>query len=324
MDHTPYIIIDEKIVMKNIRKMSELAKINNVNLRPHIKTHKIPYIAKLQLAEGAIGITVAKISEAKVMASYGVNDIFIAYPVVSGAKAEEICMLNKKLSKLIVGVDSIEGAKVLSEYAEKYDQNIQVRLEIDTGLERTGVSLQKAVMLAKRIAQLDFLSLQGIFTFKGPVYKGEATTDVHKAGKEEGELMVLLANQLREAGIGIEDISVGSSPTSASVATVEDITEIRPGTYVFNDAMQVKLGVSKWEDCAAKVISTVVSRPADNRAIIDGGSKTFATDVQPNQSPLYLQGFGSIQEYPEAQFVRMNEEHGVVETNDAPLKIGKK
>ncbi|SFK04657.1 D-serine deaminase, pyridoxal phosphate-dependent [Halobacillus dabanensis] len=324
MSQTPYIVIDEKILHKNIRKMSKLAKMNEVDLRPHIKTHKIPHIAKLQLAEGAVGITVAKISEAKVMASYGINDIFIAYPVVSGAKAREICVLNKELSNLIVGVDSIEGARVLNEYANKYNQIIQVRLEIDTGLERTGVDFQKAIVLAKELAQLEFLSLQGIFTFKGPVYKGEATTDVQKAGREEGELMVEVATQLREAGIEVDDISVGSTPTAASAVTVGGITEIRPGTYVFNDAMQVKLGVSEWEDCAAKVISTVVSRPSDKRAVIDGGSKTFATDVQPNHAPLYLQGFGTMQQYPKALFARMNEEHGVIMTNGSDLKIGEK
>jgi D-serine deaminase-like pyridoxal phosphate-dependent protein len=322
MDHTPYIVIDESVLLKNIRKMNELAKKNNVNLRPHIKTHKTPYIAKLQLAEGAIGITVAKISEAKVMASYGIDDIFIAYPVVNSSKAEEICKLNQKLSNLIVGVDSVEGAKVLNECAEKYQQKLQVRLEVDTGLERTGVHYNDAISLARQIEGLDFLTLQGIFTFKGPVYKGEATTDTALAGREEGELMVEVANQLQESGVNIEDISVGSTPTATSVSAVNGVTEIRPGTYVFNDAMQVKLGVSKWEDCAAHVVSTVVSRPSENRAVIDGGSKTFATDVQPNSAPLYLKGFGSIREYPEAEFVRMNEEHGVIISSNPSLKIG--
>ncbi|MCP3027681.1 alanine racemase [Halobacillus sp. A5] len=320
MDHTPYIEIDEKILRNNIRKMSELAKENGVNLRPHIKTHKIPRIAKLQLAEGAVGITVAKISEAEVMAEYGVDDIFIAYPVVSEAKAEKICALNQKLSQLIVGVDSIEGAGVLNTCAQKHGQTLNVRLEIDTGLARTGVDLQHAARLAEQITQLDALNLQGIFTFKGPVYKGEATTDTDKAGVEEGELMTELAAQLDKSGIKLEDISVGSSPTAASVASVAGITEIRPGTYVFNDAMQVKLGVSAWEDCAAQVVTTVVSRPSEERAVIDGGSKTFATDVQPNHAPLNLKGFGAIQGHPEAEFARMNEEHGVILSND--LKIG--
>ncbi|MCP3738073.1 alanine racemase [Rossellomorea sp. BNER] len=322
MDHTPYIVIDETILLKNIRKMSKLAKVNKINLRPHIKTHKIPHIAKLQLAEGAVGITVAKISEAKVMASYGIDDIFIAYPVVTPSKAEEVCQLNQQLANLIVGVDSLEGAKVLNECAKKYQQKLQVRLEIDTGLKRTGVQYQEATLLAKQIVELESLTLQGIFTFKGAVYNGEATTDTALAGQEEGKLMVDVANEIREAGISIDDISVGSTPTAASVAAVKGITEIRPGTYVFNDAMQVRLGVSEWEDCAAHVVTTIVSRPSEDRAVIDGGSKTFATDVQPNFAPLHLKGFGSIQEYPEAEFVRMNEEHGVIHTSDPNLKIG--
>ncbi|WP_101842579.1 alanine racemase [Halobacillus sp. Marseille-P3879] len=322
MDHTPYIEIDEKILLKNIRKMSKLARENGVNLRPHIKTHKIPRIAKMQLAEGAVGITVAKISEAQVMAEYGIDDIFIAYPVVSEAKAEEICALNQKLSNLIVGVDSREGAEVLNTCAQKHGQTLNVRLEIDTGLARTGVDLQHALRLAEQINRHEALHLQGIFTFKGPVYKGEATTDTDKAGIEEGEVMAALAAQLEESGIKVEDVSVGSTPTAASVVAVEGVTEIRPGTYVFNDSMQVKLGVSERDDCAAQVVTTVVSRPSEDRAVIDGGSKTFATDVQPNHAPLYLKGFGAIQGYPEAEFARMNEEHGVILTNDHELKIG--
>ncbi|WP_257349811.1 alanine racemase [Pseudalkalibacillus decolorationis] len=322
MDQTPYIVIDEKILLENIRKMAQLAKKQNVKLRPHIKTHKTPYIAKLQIAEGAVGITVAKISEAKVMASFGIDDIFIAYPIVSSSKAKEVCELNDKLTNLIVCVDSIQGAKVLSECAKAYQQSLLVRLEVDTGLERTGVDYEEAVNLAKQVAEMDNLTLQGIFTFKGAVYKGEATLDTDLAGNEEGELMVKLANELRKSGHNIEDISVGSTPTAASVSAVDGVTEIRPGTYAFNDVMQVRFGVCRMEDCAAHVVSTVVSTPSQHRAVIDGGSKTFATDVQPNCSPLNIKGFGSIVDYPDNEFVRMNEEHGVISTVCSEMKIG--
>ncbi|WP_082232982.1 alanine racemase [Halobacillus massiliensis] len=322
MKDTPYIEIDEQILLNNIRRMSLLANEQGVQLRPHIKTHKIPYIAKLQLAEGAVGITVAKITEAQVMANHGIDDIFIAYPVVTKSKAEELCSLNKKLSRLIVGVDSLEGAAVLDQAAKDHNEILKVRLEVDTGLSRTGVDTEKAVDLAQEIFRLESLELQGIFTFKGAVFEGEATMDTHKAGIEEGEIMVELKDQLERNGITIEDISVGSTPTAASAAKVDGITEIRPGTYVFNDSMQVKLGVSKWKDCAAKVVATVVSRPSEKRAVIDGGSKTFATDVQPNHAPLHLKGFGVLPEYPEAEFARMNEEHGVILTDASDLKIG--
>ena len=169
---------------------------------------------------------------------------------------------------------------------------------------------------------MENLFLQGIYTFKGAVYKGEGTVDTELAGREEGELMVEIARQIRESGIPIEDISVGSTPTAKSVAGVKGVTEIRPGTYVFNDAMQVKLGVSTWDECAAHVVSTVVSKPSTDYVVIDGGSKTFATDVQPNSSPLDLKGFGEVREYPDAEFVRMNEEHGILNLDSSKVEIG--
>lgn len=322
MEHTPYVVINERKLRRNIKKMSEMAKEANVNLRPHIKTHKMPYIAKMQLAEGAVGITVAKIAEAKVMAKHGIEDIFIAYPIVTTSKAEEICKLNQHLPNLIVAADSFVGAKVLNDCAQKHNQKLQVRLEIDTGLRRTGVLYEEAVSLAQQISKLDNLFLQGIFTFKGAVYKGEGTVDTESAGREEGELMVEIARQIRATGIPLADISVGSTPTAKSAAEVEGVTEIRPGTYVFNDSMQVKLGVSSWDECAAYVVSTVVSKPSTDYVVIDGGSKTFATDVQPNSSPLNLKGFGAVQKHTDANFVRMNEEHGILNLDSSKVDIG--
>ncbi len=114
------------------------------------------------------------------------------------------------------------------------------------------------------------------------------TMDVAAAGWEEGELMVELAQSLRKNGIPIRDISVGSTPTAPYAAKVKGVTEVRPGTYVFNDRMQARFGVCELEDCAAKVISTIISTPSEDLIIIDGGSKTFATDVQPGTAPLEL------------------------------------
>jgi len=322
MKQTPYIIINEKKLKSNIKRMNQLAENNNVNLRPHIKTHKIPYIAKMQIEEGAVGITVAKITEAKVMASHGIDNIFIAYPVVTMVKAMEICQLNNQITTLIVGVDSLVGANVLNDAAEKNGKVLQVRMEVDTGLQRTGVKSEIALQLAVEISKLKNLYLQGIYTFKGAVYQGLATLDTDAAGKEEGELIVEIANQIREAGIPLEDVSVGSTPTAKSVSEIQGVTEIRPGTYVFNDAMQVGLGVSNWDDCAAHVVSTVVSKTSENYVVIDGGSKTFATDVQPGGSPLNLNGFGAVKEYADAVFIRMNEEHGIVETKTGQPEIG--
>lgn len=308
---TPCIVIDPERMDRNIARMAETAKRSGVGLRPHAKTHKMPALAHRQLQAGADGITVAKVAEAEVMAEHGIGDIFIAYPLVSPAKIERAIALSRRI-RLIVGADSLEGASRLSEAAVRLDAQLEVRLEIDTGLRRTGVRYEDAPALAAAIHSLPGLRLTGIYTYRGPLLDGKTTLDLQTAGTEEGQRMASLAERLRADGLPIREVSVGSTPTGAVAAAVPGVTEIRPGTYVFNDRMQLRYGVCGPEDCAATVRVTVVSRPAPDLAIIDGGSKTFATDVQPNTQPLALQGFGQILGLEDALFERMTEEHGML------------
>ncbi|WP_059104369.1 alanine racemase [Shouchella shacheensis] len=319
---TPFIQIDQSKMNRNIEGMARMAEQAGVSLRPHIKTHKIPEIAALQMKAGASGITVAKTTEAEVMAEHGIKDIFIAYPVVTKEKLDRLRVLNEK-SKLIVGVDSLEGALILSDYLKSVNQEMEVRLEVDTGLRRTGVLYDQALTLALEISKLPHLQLTGIYTFRGAILAGKPTVDLEAAGKEEGEAMVQLAESLRENGVPIRDVSVGSTPTASAAAKVKGVTEVRPGTYVFYDRMQAAFGVCALEDCAASVIVTIVSIPSDDLIIIDGGSKTFATDVQPGTDPLQLKGFGHIVNLPEGVFERLSEEHGMISVNTAhSFKVG--
>lgn len=308
---TPSLLIEKDKMERNIRKMADIAKNRGVNLRPHAKTHKIPVIAKQQIESGAVGITVAKVSEAEVMAAHGIDDIFIAFPIVTDSKIERVATLSKRIN-LTVGVDSLAGAKRLSDVAKRHAHRINVRLEIDTGLKRTGVLYDDAVKLAHEIKQLDDLNLTGIYTYRGSFMNGKPTLDRQAAGLEEGQLMVALAEQMRVQGIDIRDVSVGSTPTAEFAAQVEGITEIRPGTYVFYDRMQAKMGASLLEECAGTILATIVSRPSADLVIIDGGSKTFATDIQPNTEPLNLRGFGHVVGYPDVVFERLTEEHGML------------
>jgi D-serine deaminase-like pyridoxal phosphate-dependent protein len=317
---TPYLLIDGPQMERNILRMADAARENGVALRPHVKTHKIPRIAREQLEAGAAGITVAKLSEAEVMVDGGIEDIFIAYPLVTEAKIRQAVWLGERV-RLIVGVDSLEGARRLSEAAE--GRNLEVRLEVDTGLRRTGIPRDEAVGLAGEIESMGNLDLTGIYTYRGAVLGGSKTLELEKAGLEEGRVMVSLAEQMRERGIRIEDVSVGSTPTAEYVAKVEGVTEIRPGTYVFYDRMQARLGACSLDDCAAVVVCTVVSRPTRDLAIIDGGSKTFATDVAPGAEPLNLEGYGHIVGYPDAVLERLTEEHGMLSLDeDCDLEVG--
>lgn len=306
---TPYLLIDEAKMERNILRMADVARGAGVTLRPHIKTHKVPFIAKKQLEAGAVGITTAKASEAEVMVDADIQDIFIAYPVVTESQVQQVLELSKR-ADLTVGVDSLEGAKRLSEAARAEGTILKVRLEVDTGLRRTGVPYDDAVKVACQIERLQGLNMTGIYTYRGAVLEGSKTLDLRAAGEEEGRLMVSLADQMREQGLEVRDVSVGSTPTAEYVAGVGGVTEIRPGTYVFYDRMQVQLGACSIEDCAATVVSSVVSRPHEDVAMIDGGSKTFATDVSPDEPPINLKGYGQVVGSPEVILESLWEEHG--------------
>ncbi len=321
---TPYIIIDYDILKRNIKRMQDTANLNGCKLRPHTKTHKIPEIAQMQVDTGADGITTAKISEAEVMADYGLNNIFIAYPIIGEGKIRRVLDLNRRV-KLIVGLDSDEGANALSEAALTNNQVIEVRIEIDTGLHRTGVPYDKAVDFAKRVSGLKGIHITGIYTFRGLIYKGNVTQDREKAGLEEGRLMVQLASDLRNEGLDIIDVSVGSTPTAAFAAMVPGVTEIRPGTYVFYDSMLVNAGVCEQKDCAAKVVSTVISCPDEHTAVIDGGNKTISTDSAQGVFPYFLKGYGKILQDQQLILGRLSEEHGIInvpESVSIDLNIG--
>ncbi|OPA76091.1 amino acid aldolase [Paenibacillus selenitireducens] len=308
---TPCVIIDAQQTQRNVNTMAATISSTDAKLRPHAKTHKLPSVAHQQLQAGASGITVAKISEAEVMAEGGIRDIFVAYPLVTASKIERAAALSKSI-RLITAVDSLEGARLLAATATAQGVTLETRLEIDTGLRRTGAAMTNAVALAQQIHNLAGLHLTGIYTFRGALLDGRPTRDLEQAGREEGEMMVKLVEEMRAAGLNIADVSVGSTPTAVFAAQVKGVTEVRPGTYVYQDRMQAALGVCAIEDCAGSVLVTVVSRPSPDLVVIDGGSKTFATDVQPNSEPARLIGFGHVIGAPDAILERLSEEHGML------------
>lgn len=311
---TPCLLVDETVLEENIRRMAELAGSLGVRLRPHVKTHKIPELAKRQLAAGAVGITVAKVGEAEVMAAAGIDDIFIAYPLVTPSKIARALDLARD-RRILFAVDSIEGARMLASAAVEQGMRTEARLEIDTGMHRTGVAETEAEETAAVIAKLEGIELNGIFTFRGSMLEGRPTLDRLKAGIDEGRRMAKLAELLRRSGIAIEEVSVGSTPTAEFAGTIDGVTEIRPGTYIFNDRMQTAYGACPLDACALSVLVTVVSAPGPDRIVVDGGSKCFSTDASPGSAPLDLVGFGEVLGRPELTLTRMSEEHGIIELN---------
>jgi len=320
---TPCIVADLQIIKRNITQMQELCKRYACALRPHIKTHKSVEIAKMQIEAGAVGITCAKVSEAEVMADGGLTDIFIAYPLIGKSKIERAIILAKKLRRLILTVDSLIGAEALSQYAQKHDAIIEVRLEIDTGAGRTGASVQNAADLGTAISQLPNLQLTGLFTFKGMMYESKPTSNREQAALEECTLLNQVSDALGKRGVKIQDLSAGSTPTGAACAATGLVNEVRPGTYVFYDQMGILQGICTEEDVAARILATVVSTP--NHAIIDGGCKTFPTDITLNQAPLNAHSYGYVVGKKNLRLDRVNEEHGMLRSTDGSptgLQVG--
>lgn len=315
---TPALIVDRKRLKGNLERMAEIAKTAGVKLRPHIKTHKSPLIAHWQQQLGACGVTVATIDEAEVMAYNGITDIFMAYPMAERHRAERLARLGR-LAKVSVGVDSKVGVSILAEAASKYGATLSVLIEIDTGLQRSGLASPESVLeLARAISKVPDLKLRGLFTHAGHAH-GEDAEGRRRIGRAEGEITAAIARSLREAGFPIQEVSTGSTPSAAMVAKIPGVTEIRPGTYVFNDGSLVASGVANWDQCALTVLATVVSKSAPDRCILDSGSKSLASDKQKG-----VPGFGTIKGQETVSISWLNEEHGVIQGKALNLGIGEK
>ncbi len=313
---TPALIVDLERLDANIARWAAFAQAAGVQLRPHAKTHKCIEIANMQMAAGAVGLALAKIGEAEVMARAGISDLFLAYEVIGGPKLPRLISLARQV-RIRVGVDSVDGGHDLSHAAAAARITLDVLLEVDTWLGRCGVAPGEPLLaLAQQVARLRGLRVAGLFTYRG------YCPDLEAAGREEGEIMVREAEHLRRAGIPVEEVSVGSTPTGRSAGKVRGVTEIRPGTYVFNDAMQVHWGVATPEDCALTVLTRVISRPSRDVAILDAGSKVLTAEKGPFSSR--GESHGVLRGFSDCQIDRLWEEHARVElTEDAQrLQVG--
>jgi D-serine deaminase-like pyridoxal phosphate-dependent protein len=298
--------VDETIMHTNLAEMASMAKSYGVNLRPHIKTHKVPEIAKLQVALGATGITCAKLGEAEVFADAGLDDILIAYPFFGEIKMKRLLALMEK-ARVIISVDSAEAAEALASVMQKNERTLEISLEVNTGQNRSGAMWgDEAVNLALSIARTPGLKLAGIFTHEGHA-NTEAPGEMERVAREAGERVVATAEQIRQHGVEVGIVSVGSTPAAPYTSAVPGITETRPGTYVFRDTMGFRYGIYGPDRCAARFYATISSHAAPDRAIVDAGSKTLAADLSKGHP-----GHGFIVGHPGAIIYQVNEEHGSV------------
>lgn len=292
---TPAVTIDLDRLEKNIKRVQAELDQHGIANRPHIKTHKIPAIGKMQLAAGASGITCQKLGEIEVFADAGITgDVMLTFNVIGKKKTERLIALNKRIDRLTVVLDNETVARGLSAAARSNNADIRFVVECDTGMARNGVqSPEAALNLAQLAMNLPGLHFEGLMTYPNSP----------RAAEFFDRALRLFAND----GIPVPIVSGGGTPAMPTVGDFPMLTEHRAGTYAYNDKMMVHSGVATWDDCALRIRMTVVSRPTDERAILDGGSKTLSSDQY------YVKDFGHILEYPDARIAGLSEEHAMVD-----------
>ncbi|WNC12333.1 D-TA family PLP-dependent enzyme [Brevibacillus brevis] len=317
---TPSLLLDLDIMEANLRRIDRFAKQQGISWRPHIKTHKSVEIARRQIASGAAGITVAKVSEAEVMARAGIDNILIAYPLASSTKLARVAAL-MPIATMILTVDSAEQAQHIQDFFGQLGKAIDVWIKVDSGLRRCGVAPgEHTLELARYVSRCPNLRLKGLFTHAGHSYAASSYEQIRDIGEYEGRCIVESAELCEKNGIPIEVRSVGSTPTYTFSGQVPGITEVRPGNAVFYDAIQVGLGVAAYEQCALSLVSTVVSVKQGERLVLDTGSKSLSLD-QGAHGNATVRGFGHVIGHPELVIARLSEEHGVVQL-EGETKLG--
>ena len=290
---TPVPVVDLDILQANILRLQAYLDQHGIANRPHVKTHKIPAIAQMQMDAGAVGITCQKLSEAEVMADAGFRDIFLPYNIIGASKLAKLMALAARVT-LSVTADSTFVVRGLSDAAHAAGLTLTVLVECDTGGRRCGVqSPQDAAEMARLIATLPGLHFGGLMSYPN--------TD------SLGEFVRATRALLAADGLTIERVSGGGTPTMWETHSIPELTEHRAGIYVYGDRLTLRSGAVRPEDCALRVLTTVVSRPTPERGILDAGSKALSSDLH------NLDGYGLICEYPEAKIYALSEEHGQVD-----------
>lgn len=305
---TPALLIDLDIMEANLARTAAYAREHDLRLRPHTKTHKTPALGRKQLELGAAGLTVAKVSEAEVMLGSGTPDLLIAYPVIGRKKLERLVRVAAR-TKLTVSLDSQFAARQLSDAAREAQCEIGVLAEMDAGLGRVGVQPgQELIELAHHIERLPWLRFEGIAFYPGHIKKLD--DEGQQAIESLSQLLAAAIKDLKQAGLNPTIVSGGSTPALFHSHEIAGLNEIRPGTYIFNDRNTMLMGSCSLEECAASIMTTVVSTARKGQMIIDGGSKTFSSDRPVTAAEV---SFGHVMDAPEAVFSKMNEEHGYVD-----------
>jgi D-serine deaminase-like pyridoxal phosphate-dependent protein len=298
---TPAVTIHLDVMEDNIRRVQAHLDRHGIGNRPHIKTHKVPAIGRMQLQAGAMGIVCQKIGEVEVFADHGVTpDVMLTYNILGRAKTDRLLAVARRVDRLTVVLDNEVVARGLSEAGVRHGQDIPFVVECDTGFGRNGVQTPDAAFeLARTAMRLPRLDFQGLMTF--PNRDPDSRLFFERA-------LALF----KQAGIPVPIVSGGGTPALFTAQALPMLTEHRAGTCVFNDAMVVRSGTATWANCAMRVRVTVVSRPTATRAIVDAGTKVLTSDQYG------MTGYGHVMEYPDAVVSALSEEHGTLDLSACP------
>jgi D-serine deaminase-like pyridoxal phosphate-dependent protein len=326
---TPAVLVDTARVARNIDRMQAAVDARGIRLRPHAKTHKLPEMARRQIARGAIGICCAKLGEAEVFADAGIEDIRLPYPLHPVNADRVLALLDR--TRLSFIVDDLEIAREWSGVMTSAGRTVDVLVKVDVGFHRCGIDPDRpdAANLVAKIADLGGLRFRGLLSHAGHGYGAASDQETAAIAAAEARLLAALAEQAGDLGVKTDEISVGATPTARFSVQQRGITELRPGNYIYYDRTQVGLAAANWEDCALTVLARVVSTPSPDRIILDSGSKTLTNDL--------ARGFGSTPGYgvvfasldaraPNESLLveRLSEEHATVRVLDGGrgLKTG--
>jgi len=306
---TPALVIDLDIVERSARRMADSVAERGIALRPHVKTHKSVALARIQLDAGAVGVTVGTLGEAEVMAEGGVTDILLAYPIwVDDPKAARLRAVHEREAvRLTVGIDSAAGAERIAAALAGSAKPLGVMIEVDPHYQRTGVDPALAGELGTHAARLG-LEVRGVFTHGGHAYRGRDMVD--GAANDELEAVTVARDALAAAGFENLTLSAGSTPT-ALLDLIAPVNEVRPGTYLINDRIELYMGACAPDEIAMAVAATVVSDNIPGKFVINAGAKSLTKDMPP-----YLTGFGMIPAYPDGVIERVSDYHGEVRLPD--------
>ena len=329
---TPCILLEKERLQNNIRLIQESANAQNVNVRPHIKTHKCTQILQLQIDAGAVGITASKTDEALTFINHGIESVTIAYPLVIDSKLDRLIGVSRSRNvDLRLIVDSFAGVDAISRAATRHNTQVNIFLKIDVGLHRCGVREDDPLLmrLAKAIDHDPALNFVGLLSHAGHAYGAPTSDDVRGEARNECQILGRVRQQLEDNGIAVSEVSVGSTPTVLASDSYDGITEIRPGNYVFMDRTPLRFDLISPDQIALTVLATVVSANSDY-FIIDTGSKTLSSDLGAH-GIAGVEGYGLA--YPADRFqdkahemiiAKLSEEHGFVARSDFDLSISSK